>query len=53
MMLVIVIAFWLIWPLRALAMIPIPTTSRMMGMMFFTPHATTPSELNVGAKTTT
>ena len=49
MTLVIVIAFWLIWPLRAPAMIPTPMNSSTIGMMFLTPHSTMPSELMSGA----
>src|SRR3954452_6514110 len=45
---VMVSAFWLIWPLREPAMMLIPTTSRMIGMMLRTAHATMPSELILG-----
>ena len=48
MTLVMVMAFWLIWPLRAPAMMPIPMNSRTIGMMFWTPQATMPSELMFG-----
>src|SRR5450631_2324975 len=46
--LVRVFAFSDIRPLRALAMIEMPITSRMIGMMFLTPQSTTPLVFTVG-----